>query len=73
MGIYIFGGRIDAGDHGKFMLPMSFSATAPTWGGLRSFPQSYVANGQGIELVSHLRFVTDLFLESLGSRQAAPC
>mmetsp|Transcript_12662 Transcript_12662/g.31956 ORF Transcript_12662/g.31956 Transcript_12662/m.31956 type:complete len:962 (+) Transcript_12662:38-2923(+) len=66
VGIDLSGGWFDAGDHVKFMLPMSFSATALAWGGL-SFPQSYISSRQDVELVSHLRFVTEFFLKAWDS------
>eukprot|EP00193_Tetraselmis_chui_P016449 CAMPEP_0177779754 /NCGR_PEP_ID=MMETSP0491_2-20121128/16794_1 /TAXON_ID=63592 /ORGANISM="Tetraselmis chuii, Strain PLY429" /LENGTH=833 /DNA_ID=CAMNT_0019299391 /DNA_START=115 /DNA_END=2617 /DNA_ORIENTATION=- len=62
-GLDLSGGWFDAGDHVKFMLPMTYSATALAWGAL-SFPEGYLQTGQDAVLVDHLRFVTDFFLKA---------
>ncbi|AFY61366.1 glycoside hydrolase family 9 protein [Synechococcus sp. PCC 6312] len=57
------GGYYDAGDHGKFGLPMAASMTMLAWGGLEYTP-AYTRSGQLDELLSTIKWGTDYILKA---------
>jgi endoglucanase len=56
------GGYHDAGDYGKFGLPLASSLTNLAWGGLQ-FAGGYAAAGQSDELLAALKWGTDYLLK----------
>jgi endoglucanase len=60
------GGYHDAGDHGKFGLPLATTLTTLAWGGL-AFERSYAASGQLDELLSSVKWGTDYLLKAHGT------
>ena len=56
------GGYHDAGDYGKFGLPLASSLTNLAWGGLQ-FAQGYAASGQDDELLAAVKWGTDYLLK----------
>lgn len=58
MNDYIKGGWYDAGDHVKFNLPMSYSASMIGWG-LYEYGKGLEASGQKLHLERNLAFVLD--------------
>ncbi|MFY8149015.1 MAG: glycoside hydrolase family 9 protein [Prochlorococcaceae cyanobacterium] len=63
------GGYHDAGDHGKFGLPLASTLSTLAWGGVQ-FEQSYEATGQLDDLLKTVRWGTDYLLKAHG-RDAA--
>jgi len=61
------GGWFDAGDHVKFGLPMSYSATMLGWS-LYEHEEVYESVGQAQIAKDNLRFVLDYFLEAYEER-----
>ena len=59
------GGYHDAGDHGKFGLPLASSLSTLAWGGIQ-FNESYVATGQLDDLMEAVRWGTDYLLKAHG-------
>jgi Ca2+-binding RTX toxin-like protein len=57
------GGWFDAGDNLKLGFPMASAATMLAWGGV-SFEEGYSSTGAKIDLVSHLKWVNDYFLNA---------
>jgi endoglucanase len=56
------GGYHDAGDYGKFGLPLASSLTNLAWGGLQ-FAKGYVASGQSDKLLAAVKWGTDYLLK----------
>ena len=56
------GGYHDAGDYGKFGLPLASSLTNLAWGGLE-FSKGYAAAGQTDELLAAVKWGTDYLLK----------
>ncbi len=56
------GGYHDAGDYGKFGLPLASSLTNLAWGGLQ-FAKGYAASGQSDDLLAALKWGTDYLLK----------
>ena len=56
------GGYHDAGDYGKFGLPLASSLTNLAWGGLQ-FARGYAASGQSDELLAAVKWGTDYLLK----------
>jgi hypothetical protein len=56
------GGYHDAGDYGKFGLPLASSLTNLAWGGLQ-FAKGYAAAGQSDELLAAVKWGTDYLLK----------
>lgn len=63
VGVDLSGGWFDAGDHGKFGLPMAYSATMLGWS-LYESREAYDRSGQTLYAKDSLRFVLDYFLEA---------
>jgi endoglucanase len=59
------GGYHDAGDYGKFGLPLASSLTNLAWGGLQ-FAKGYAASGQQDELLAAVKWGTDYLLKCHG-------
>lgn len=59
------GGYQDAGDHGKFGLPLAYTLSTLAWGGL-AFPRGYAAAGQTDELLAAVKWGTDYLLKAQG-------
>jgi endoglucanase len=57
------GGYHDAGDHGKFGLPLASTLTTLAWGGVE-FTDGYQNSGQMDELLSAVRWGTDYLLKA---------
>lgn len=55
------GGYHDAGDYGKFGLPLASSLTNLAWGGLQ-FGKGYAASGQADDLLAAVKWGTDYLL-----------
>jgi endoglucanase len=60
------GGYHDAGDHGKFGLPLATTLSTLAWGGL-AFERGYTATGQRDELLSTVKWGTDYLLKAHGT------
>ena len=56
------GGYHDAGDYGKFGLPLASSLTNLAWGGLQ-FAKGYAASGQSDDLLAAVKWGTDYLLK----------
>ena len=63
VGVDLTGGYYDAGDHGKFALPMFGTLTLLAWGGIE-YPQGYTAAGQREGLLAAVRWGTDWILKA---------
>lgn len=59
------GGYQDAGDHGKFGLPLAYTLSTLSWGGL-AFARGYAAAGQTDELLGAVKWGTDYLLKAQG-------
>jgi endoglucanase len=59
------GGYHDAGDHGKFGLPLATTLSTLAWGGL-AFERGYTATGQLDELLGAVKWGTDYLLKAHG-------
>ena len=57
------GGWFDAGDHVKFGLPMSASATMLAWG-VVEYPAAYERSGQMQHIKNNLKFVADYLVKA---------
>lgn len=57
----VLGGWYDAGDHVKFNLPMSYSASMLGWS-LYEYPEGYEKSGQMTIAKNNLKFVLDYFV-----------
>ena len=57
------GGYFDAGDHGKFGLPLASTLTTLSWGGIEH-AEGYAASEQTNELLSAVRWGTDYLLKA---------
>ena len=57
------GGYFDAGDHIKFVQPMTWSNTMLAWGGI-DYKQAYQKSGQMDELLEAVKWGTDYFLKT---------
>ncbi|MGE4602708.1 MAG: glycoside hydrolase family 9 protein, partial [Planctomycetota bacterium] len=57
------GGYFDAGDHGKFGLPLASTLTTLAWGGI-AHADGYAASGQTDELLATIRWGTDYLLKA---------
>jgi hypothetical protein len=57
------GGFHDAGDHVKFGLPQTYSASTLGWG-LYEFRDSFASSGQEAHLLAELKWFSDYFLRS---------
>lgn len=57
------GGFHDAGDHVKFGLPQSYSASVLGWG-LYEFPAAFAATGTTSHMMDELKWFSDYFLRS---------
>ena len=57
------GGYFDAGDHIKFIQPMTWSNTMLAWGGI-DYQQAYQRSGQFDELLDAVKWGTDWFLKA---------
>ncbi len=69
MSLDLTGGYHDAGDHGKFGLPLASTLSTLSWGGIQ-FEESYAATGQLDDLLEAVRWGTDYLLKAHG-RDAA--
>ncbi|TYQ16523.1 UNVERIFIED_CONTAM: Highly conserved protein containing a thioredoxin domain [Acetivibrio alkalicellulosi] len=58
MNDYVTGGWYDAGDHIKFNLPMSYTASMLGWA-LYEYPEGFDLSGQRVHIENNLRFVLD--------------
>lgn len=58
----VLGGWYDAGDHVKFNLPMSYSASMIGWG-LYEYPEGFEKSGQMDEAKNNLKFVLDYLVD----------
>ena len=63
------GGYHDAGDHGKFGLPLAYTLSTLSWGGL-AFSRGYAAAGQTEELLEAVKWGTDYLLKAQGTDAA---
>lgn len=61
MNDYVLGGWYDAGDHVKFNLPMSYSASMLGWA-LYEYGDKIASSGQKVHLENNLKFVLDYFV-----------
>ena len=57
------GGYFDAGDHIKFVQPMTWSNTMLAWGGI-DYQEAYQRSGQMDELLEAVKWGTDYFLKT---------
>ena len=57
------GGYHDAGDHGKFGLPLASTLTTLSWGGIE-YVDGYTQTGQYDELLNTIRWGTDYLLKA---------
>ncbi len=57
------GGYHDAGDHGKFGLPLASTLSTLAWGGI-AFAEGYEISGQTDELLDAIRWGTDYLLKA---------
>ena len=57
------GGYFDAGDHIKFVQPMTWSSTMLAWGGI-DYQEAYIQSGQMDELLEAVKWGTDYFLKT---------
>lgn len=57
------GGYFDAGDHIKFVQPMTWSNTMLAWGGI-DYQEAYTKSGQMDELLDAVKWGTDYFLKT---------
>ena len=57
------GGYFDAGDHIKFVQPMTWSNTMLAWGGI-DYKEAYQRTGQMDELLKAVKWGTDYFLKT---------
>ncbi|MEN9878095.1 MAG: endo,4-beta-glucanase [Cyanobacteriota bacterium] len=60
------GGYHDAGDHGKFGMPLASTISSLAWGGI-AFKQGYNATGQLDELLAAVKWGTDYLLKAHGT------
>jgi endoglucanase len=60
------GGYHDAGDHGKFGLPLATTLSTLAWGGV-AFERGYTATGQRDELLDAVKWGTDYLLKAHGT------
>ena len=60
------GGYHDAGDHGKFGMPLAYTLSTLAWGGL-AFERGYAATGQLDELLAAVKWGTDYLLKAHGT------
>jgi hypothetical protein len=63
VGVDLEGGYFDAGDHIKFIQPMTFSSTMLAWGGI-DYQEAYAKSGQLDELRDAVKWGTDWFLKA---------
>lgn len=63
------GGYHDAGDHGKFGMPLASTISSLAWGGI-AFKQGYNATGQLDELLAAVKWGTDYLLKAHGTDAA---
>jgi endoglucanase len=66
LSVDLTGGYHDAGDHGKFGLPLAYTLSTLAWGGL-AFERGYTASGQLDELLSSVKWGTDYLLKAHGT------
>ena len=57
------GGYFDAGDHIKFVQPMTWTTTMLAWGGI-DYQEAYKQSGQFEELLEAVKWGTDYFLKT---------
>ena len=62
-GVDLEGGYFDAGDHIKFVQPMTWSSTMLAWGGI-DYRTAYKQSGQFDELLEAVKWGTDYFLKT---------
>ena len=62
VGLDLTGGWYDAGDHVKFNLPMSYSATTLAWSYLE-FEDTYKKTGQDKYMLDEIKWVNDYFIK----------
>ena len=62
VGLDLTGGWHDAGDHVKFNLPMSYSATMLAWSYIE-YQDTYKESGQDKYMLQQLRWVNDYFIK----------
>ena len=62
-GVDLEGGYFDAGDHIKFIQPMSYSITLLAWSGV-DYNEAYRRSGQLDELLNAVKHGTDYFLKT---------
>jgi endoglucanase len=60
------GGYHDAGDHGKFGLPLAYTLSTLAWGGT-AFQRGYTATGQLSHLLDAVKWGTDYLLKAQGT------
>lgn len=60
------GGYHDAGDHGKFGLPLAYTLSTLAWGGT-AFQRGYAASGQLGHLLETVKWGTDYLLKAQGT------
>ena len=63
------GGYHDAGDHGKFGMPLASTISSLAWGGI-AFKEGYNATGQLDELLAAVKWGTDYLLKAHGTDAA---
>ena len=63
------GGYYDAGDHGKFGMPLASTISSLAWGGI-AFKEGYNATGQLDELLAAVKWGTDYLLKAHGTDAA---
>ncbi|MDR0222711.1 MAG: glycoside hydrolase family 9 protein [Oscillospiraceae bacterium] len=61
-GLDLTGGWYDAGDHVKFNLPMSYSATMLAWS-VYEDKQSYIASGELANILGAVKWANDYFIK----------
>ncbi|MDA3849979.1 MAG: glycoside hydrolase family 9 protein, partial [Spirochaetaceae bacterium] len=62
VGLDLTGGWYDAGDHVKFNLPMSYTATMLAWS-IYENKEAYVNSGQLDEILDNIKWATDYFIK----------
>jgi len=69
LSLNLTGGYHDAGDHGKFGMPLASTISSLAWGGI-AFKEGYNATGQLDELLAAVKWGTDYLLKAHGTDAA---
>ena len=69
LSLNLTGGYFDAGDHGKFGMPLASTISSLAWGGI-AFKQGYNATGQLDELLAAVKWGSDYLLKAHGTDAA---